>query len=154
MAGARERRNRADNRTAVPPRDGYRRVMAPPVIMAVEGNPIMLDSVENELTERYARHYRIERARDLAAAAALLRDLAGEGADVALVLMGDSGLRAAGGNALEQARRLHPHAKRALLVSPDAWVDTERAEVIRAALVLGQVDHFVLEPGHPPDEVF
>ncbi len=114
----------------------------------------MLDRVGTELVERYARHYRIERPRSMDAAGALLRQLAADGADVALVLMGDSGLRAPDGNVLDQARRLHPHAKRALLVSADAWVDDERADMIRAAMVLGRVDHFVLEPGAPPDEVF
>src|SRR6185503_14367199 len=45
-------------------------------------------------------------------------------------------------------------AKRALLVSLNAWLDRERAEAIRRAMALGRADHFVPEPGPPPDEVF
>jgi thioredoxin reductase (NADPH) len=41
-----------------------------------------------------------------------------------------------------------------MLVSTNAWTNPRTAEAIRASMSLGRVDHFVLEPGPPPDEVF
>ena len=58
------------------------------------------------------------------------------------------------GELLEHVRRLHPHAKRALLVSANAWTDEPTAEVIRASMALGRADHYVLRPAASPDEVF
>jgi thioredoxin reductase (NADPH) len=63
-------------------------------------------------------------------------------------------VRATDGALLDRARRLHPQAKRALLVPANAWTDAETAEAIRTLLVLGRIDHFVYGPGPPPDEVF
>jgi thioredoxin reductase (NADPH) len=41
-----------------------------------------------------------------------------------------------------------------MLVSTSAWTDPGTAEAIRASMARGRVDHFLLEPGPPPDEVF
>ena len=125
-----------------------------PVIIAVNENEDMLEAVATELAERYSRRYRIETAGDAVRATGLLEQLAAGGADVALVLVGQSEIDTTDGWLFDQARRLHPQAKRALLVSPNVWVDQQRADDIRAAMGLGRIDHFVLEPGPPPDEVF
>jgi len=76
------------------------------------------------------------------------------GADVALLLVGHSVYERDGAETFDRARRAHPHAKRALLVPPNVWVDPGRADLIRAAMALGRIDHFLLQPGSPPDEVF
>jgi thioredoxin reductase (NADPH) len=120
-----------------------------PVIVAVAEDREVLAEVERELEGRYARHYRIECLGDRAALQ-MLEALAGDGADVALVLAAQS----ADGAILDRARRLHPHARRAMLVSADALVDPHETETIRAAMALGRIDHFVLNPGPAPDEVF
>jgi thioredoxin reductase (NADPH) len=73
---------------------------------------------------------------------------------VALVLSGRPAEDTPAEPLIDVARRLHPLAKRALLVSLNAWLDQERAEAIRRAMALGRADHFVPEPGQPPDEVF
>ncbi len=128
--------------------------MALPAIIAAHEDAEVLESVESQLTERYSRHYGIEVVRNPGEAVQLLARLAGGDADVALVLAGPAALDAGDGELFDQCRRLHPQAKRALLVSPHVWTDPPRAATIRGAMGLGRIDHFVLEPGPPPDEVF
>jgi thioredoxin reductase (NADPH) len=123
-------------------------------IVAVVEDPDVLDPVRAQLVDRYARHYRIECLRDPDEALALLEALADDGVEVALLLAAESAVEATEGALLDAARRLHPQARRALLVSADAWTDARTAEAIRSSMALGRVDHFVLEPGPPPDEVF
>ncbi|MFN8185623.1 MAG: FAD-dependent oxidoreductase [Gaiellales bacterium] len=127
--------------------------MAPPVMLAVDDDPEALAAVERQLIERYGGHYRVEAVRDPAEAQRVLERLGAEGADVALVLAGQSATDDDGA-LLDRARRLHPQAKRAALVSPAAWADPATAATLRDELALGRVDHFVLVPGTAPDEVF
>ena len=128
--------------------------MSFPVIIAVDDDHTVLASVEAQLAERYAARYRIQCPADADAAVELLDRLAERGGDVALFLVGHSVHERTGGSLFDRARRLHPQAKRALLVPPNVWVDAARADLIRAAMALGRIDHFLLEPGPPPDEVF
>jgi hypothetical protein len=53
---------------------------------------------------------------------------------MALVLSGVSD--ATGGELLEQARQVYPHAKRALLVPGGAWTDPPSAEAILDSMAL------------------
>jgi thioredoxin reductase (NADPH) len=80
--------------------------------------------------------------------------MADEGVDLALLLATPAALQATEGALLDRVRRIHPQAKRALLVAPNAWADGATAGTLRTAMALGRVDHFVYEPGPPPDEVF
>jgi len=128
--------------------------MSLPVIVAVDENPEVLDRVRSQLAERYAARYRIECVRGGGDGLLLLERLAEESAPVALVLAGRPAPSTTDEPVVDVARRLHPLAKRALLVSPNAWGDPDRAEPIRRAMALGRADHFVPEPGSPPDEVF
>jgi len=128
--------------------------MTNPVILAVDENPAVLTAVTERLAERYSLHYRIETASDALEAAELVERLVDEGTDVALVIVGYSVVQAMDGPLFDHVRRRLPHAKRALLISRNVWTDRPRADAIRAAMALGRIDHFVLEPGRPPDEVF
>ena len=128
--------------------------MALPVIIAVEEDSAVFENVSLQLAERYERSYRIETLRHATEAAEVLQRLADEGADLALLLADLPALGADEGGLFDQARHLHPQAKRVLLASPNVWLDPPRADVIRAAMGLGQIDYFVLEPGQPPDEIF
>lgn len=129
--------------------------MALPVIIATGGeDPEAFARLRTQLAERYASHYRIEAVRTPDDAAGLLDRLAAEGADVALVLAGPAALDGAEGGLFDHARRDHPQAKRALLISPMVWTDPLEAATIRGAMALGRIDHLLLEPGPPPDEVF
>jgi thioredoxin reductase (NADPH) len=123
-------------------------------IVAVSENPSLLDAVQRQLVERYANDYRIECLRDPEEALALLETLVVDGVEVALLLATQSTVAATDGALLDATHRLHPQAKRAMLISTKAWTDASTANSIRAAMALGRVDHFVLDPGPPPDEVF
>jgi len=123
-------------------------------IMGVTEDPEVLASVKTELAERYARHYRLEFACDPDEALELLERLADDEVDLAVVLAAQSAVEATHGALLDRARALHPQAKRVLLVPANAWTEPGSAEAIRAGMTLGRVDHFILEPGKPPDEVF
>jgi thioredoxin reductase (NADPH) len=123
-------------------------------VVAVSEDPVVLDAVRAQLVERYARDYRIECLEDPDDALALLERLAHDRVEVALLLATQSTVEAASYALLDAAHRLHPQTKRAMLVSTNAWTDPRTAEAIRASMALGRVDHFLLEPGAPPDEVF
>jgi thioredoxin reductase (NADPH) len=129
--------------------------MALPVIIATGGDdPGAFARLQNQLAERYASHYRIEPVRAPDDAGDLLDRLAAAGADLALALAGPAALDGADGGLFDHVRREHPQAKRALLISPMVWTDPIEAATIRAAMALGRIDHFLLEPGPAPDEVF
>ena len=125
-----------------------------PVIVAVDEDPDVLDRVEAQLVERYAGSYRIECVTGADAGVRLLDRLAEENAAIALILAGRPAPGTGRDAVVDEARLLHPLAKRALLVPPHAWGDADRADAIRRAMALGRADHFVPEPGSPPDEVF
>jgi thioredoxin reductase (NADPH) len=128
--------------------------MMKPIILVVDENPAVLAAVGEQLAERYSAHYRIEPASDALVAAELVERLVHEGSDVALVIVGYSVVEAMDGPLFDHVRRRVPHAKRALLVSGNVWADGTRAGAVRAAMALGRIDHFVVEPGAAPDEVF
>jgi thioredoxin reductase (NADPH) len=128
--------------------------MALPVLVAVDEDPDVLENVTTQLDRRYGRDYRVERFRDPDEALRGLTELRDSRADVALVLAGLSSSGAAGDELLDHVRQLHPHAKRALLVAPQAWADGSTASALRASMALGRIDHYVLRPAASPDEVF
>jgi thioredoxin reductase (NADPH) len=125
-----------------------------PVLVAIDEDPDVLEDVKTQLVQRYSSDYRVEALGDPGEALRTLTELADAGADVALVLSGQSSTGTGGPELLEQVRQLHPHAKRALLVSSSAWADEATAEAIRASMALGRIDHYVLRPSASPDEVF
>jgi thioredoxin reductase (NADPH) len=129
--------------------------MALPVIIATGGeDPDAFARLQSQLAERYASHYRIETVRTPGDAGDLLDRLAADRADVALVLAGPAALDGPDGGLFDHARRDHPQATRALLISPNVWTEPVEAATIRGAMGFGRIDHFLLEPGPPPDEVF
>ena len=125
-----------------------------PALVAVDADPQVLAAVETQLVGRYANDYRIECLRDPDEALQAFAALKESGVEVALVLVGQSLEAALRDDLLDGVRRLHPHAKRVLLVAPDAWTDAAAARAIRAALSLGNIDHFVNIPAAGLDEVF
>lgn len=125
-----------------------------PALVAVDEDPRVLEAVEAQLAGRYAADYRIECLRDPAEALQTLAVLRDSSVEVALVLVGQSVEASARDTLLDRVRQLHPHAKRVLVVAPSAWTDAAAARTIRAAIALGQVDHFVHNPAAGLDEVF
>ncbi len=128
--------------------------MALPVLVAIDPDPDVLAEVKTQLVQRYGRDYRVECPQDPDEALRILTELRDAGADVALVLAGQTLPSTTGGELLDHVRQLHPHAKRALLVAPNVWTDEPTAKAIRASMALGRIDYYVLRPAASPDEVF
>ena len=128
--------------------------MSLPVLLATHEDPDVLDTVRAQLGPRYGHEYRVECLSAVEDALGLLAELAEAGDQVALVLAASGLWSAGGGERLQQVRKLHPHAKRALLVSPAAWANQPVAVAIRDAIALGRIDYYVTNPAAGPDEVF
>jgi thioredoxin reductase (NADPH) len=128
--------------------------MANPVILAVDADTDALATIEHELVERYARHYDVVCTASTEDARARLVELAASRADVAVVLAGQEPGGTSATSLLGEVRRLHPHAKRALLVGWGEWGLRETGEAIFEAIEQGKIDHYVVRPLAPPDELF
>jgi thioredoxin reductase (NADPH) len=128
--------------------------MSSPVLLAVEEDAGALREVERELRDRYARHYRVVCLRSSDAALARLEQLAAAGEHVALVLAGQRLSGMTGSDLLDEARHLHPHAKRVLLIAWGEWGDPAAGEVIFDSIAHGRIDQYVLRPSGSPDELF
>ncbi|MFD2419827.1 FAD-dependent oxidoreductase [Amycolatopsis pigmentata] len=128
--------------------------MAGAVIVAVDEDADALRDVERELRERYASHYRVLCVSSSREARVRLEDLAASGEEVALVLSGQWLSGMTGCELLDRARRLHPHAKRGLLIAWGEWGNRETGEVIFDSIAHGHIDHYLLRPAESPDELF
>ena len=128
--------------------------MSDPVLVAVDEDAGARRDVERELRDRYARHYRVMCMPSSHEALACLEKLAAAGDEVALVLAGQWLSGMTGSELLDEARRLHPHAKRGLLIAWGDWGDRATGEAIFDSIARGRIDHYVLRPSAPPDELF
>jgi thioredoxin reductase (NADPH) len=128
--------------------------MSDPVLVAVDEDADALRDIERELRDRYARHYRVVCMRSSHEARARLEDLAAAGDEVALVLAGQWLSGTTGSELLDEARHLHPHAKRGLLIAWGEWGDRAMGEAIFDSIAHGRIDHYVVRPSASPDELF
>ncbi len=128
--------------------------MSAPILLAIDSDPDAPDRVERELRDRYASSYRVVGTDSPEEALALLTELADAGEDVALVLAAQWLPQITGGELLERVRRLHPHARRGLLVGWGEWGERQTAEAIFESMALGRIDYYVLRPAASPDELF
>jgi thioredoxin reductase (NADPH) len=128
--------------------------MSGPVLLAVDEDPEALRDVNRELSDRYTPHYRVMCMRTPHEARARLEELAAAGEEVALVLAGQWLSGMTGSELLDQARHLHPHAKRGLLIEWGSWGNGATGEAIFDSIAHGRIDHFVVRPGASPDELF
>ena len=101
--------------------------MDSPVILAVDEDPDALRNIDQELNDRYARHYRVRAMPSAMQARQWLEELSTAGDEIALILAGQSLSEMTGSDLLNEAHHLHPHAKRALLSSGVPWVIGLRA---------------------------
>ena len=128
--------------------------MNAPVIVAVDDDPAALQDLERELRERYERNYRVIVLPSTEDAHAVLTELAFAGDEVAVVLSGQRLDGATGIPVLDEARRVHPHAKRGLVIAWGDWGKPAMGEAIFASMARGLIDHYMLKPSSPPDEAF
>ena len=128
--------------------------MSLPVLLAVDEDANVLADVERELLDRYGRHYRIVCSRSAWDAQTLLWALTASEETLALALVGRHLSGPSTEELLDELRRIHPQAKRALLVDWSGWGTRETGDVIFDATGRGLIDHFVARPYAPSDELF
>jgi thioredoxin reductase (NADPH) len=127
---------------------------AQPVIFAVDDDPDAIGLIGDELSKRYGQDYRVITARAASTAIAELEGLREAGDLVALVLADQWLPDGTGVELLTRACELHPHSKRALLISWGEWSVDATARPLRHAIGLGHIDHYLLKPWRPADELF
>lgn len=120
--------------------------MNKPAILVVDDDPGVLGSVQRDLRNRFGENFRIVGAPSGAEALSALQKLKQRSDPVALILADQRMPQMTGVELLEQAMKLYPDAKRALLT---AYADTEAA--IRAINAVG-IDYYFLKPWDPPEE--
>jgi thioredoxin reductase (NADPH) len=121
-----------------------------PVILALDDHPVGLGLVCGELTKRYGDDYDVV-CRDSPHAG--LRELEAwraAGREVALVLAEQRLRETTGIDFLVAAHRLHPAAKRGVLVT---YADRSNEEIVNAG-ALGRIDYYVPKPTDTPSEDF
>lgn len=128
--------------------------MPAPALLAVDADAVALGRVERELRGRYSGSYQVICTASPEGALAILTRMQDAGEEVALVLAGQWFPETTGGELLERVGRLHPHAKRGLLVAWEEWGHRPTAKAISDSMALGRIDYFVLRPAVSPDELF
>lgn len=124
-----------------------------PLIVAVEPDASALERLTEEL-QRYQRDYRVVCSPSTEDALEQLEGLRREGGRVAIVLAARGSRGVTAEELLERVSRLHPQARRALLIPWGGWADAETAQAIRKAMTFGHIDYYVLKPWTSPDELF
>ena len=125
-----------------------------PVILAVDDDPEHLRRIGDELHRRHGADYRIVTARSATGALTQLEAMRESDDRVAIILADQWMPEVTGAELLDRAHRLHPHAKRGLMIEWGGWADGPTAAAIRSAMALGHMDYYVLKPWKSPDEFF
>jgi thioredoxin reductase (NADPH) len=126
-------------------------VMAGPVVLAVDDDPDMLAAVERELRKRYEADYEVICAGSAAAALRVLEQVRDRDGRIAVVLADLWMPQLTGPELLSRVHRLHPAAKRVVMVD---WFDRRAGAPLRRALAFGQIDDLLSKPLISGDEHF
>ena len=124
---------------------------ATPRILVVSRDERTREVVGREVTKRYGEDYRIIAAAGSPQARDELIRLRRDNASVALILVGYTGPDGDTEAFLEDARELHPAAKRAFVVH---WGQLGQAPEVFDALAAGAIDYYMVRPEHHRDEEF
>ncbi len=120
--------------------------MAKPVILTVDDDPEVLQAIARDLRSQYGSRFRIVRAESGQSAIEAVQQLKLRNEPIALFLVDQRMPQMSGVEFLEQALKIFPQAKRALLT---AYADTEAAI---QAINSTQIDYYLLKPWDPPQE--
>jgi thioredoxin reductase (NADPH) len=120
--------------------------MGKPILLSVDDDADVLRSIERDLRSQYGAEYRIMGSDSPEEALDLLKQLKVRNDSVALLLADQRMPRMDGVNFLQEATRLFPEAKRALLT---AYADTSAAI---SAINEANINYFFLKPWDPPTE--
>ncbi len=125
-----------------------------PVILAIDDDPDVIELIGSDLEDRYGRAYQVLTARAASTALELLTKLRDSGERVALVMADQWLPDGTGCDLLAEARELHPHSRRLLLISWGEWARDATAQPLRRGIGLGHIDYYALKPWRPADELF
>jgi thioredoxin reductase (NADPH) len=120
--------------------------MGLPIILTVDDDPPVLGAVERDLRARYGSSYRILKSLSGSEALSLLRVVKVRGELVALLLVDQRMPGMSGIEFLQEALKLYPEAKKALLT---AYADTPAA--IASINTIG-LDYYLMKPWDPPEQ--
>jgi thioredoxin reductase (NADPH) len=121
-----------------------------PMILAVDDDLDALRRLTRELEQRYDADYEVRCHKDPRRALEILE----QADEVALVMADQEMPEMPGADLLDRVRRLHPEAKRALLVHWGDWARPERAGGMLAGMAESRFDYYVLKPTRRGEEQF
>lgn len=120
--------------------------MAKPILLSVDDDADVLRAIERDLRSQYGADYRVLGSGSPEAALDLLKQLKLRSDSVALLLADQRMPRLDGVHFLQEAMRIFPDAKRALLT---AYADTTAAI---GAINQASIHYFFMKPWDPPTE--
>src|SRR5450755_1357530 len=120
--------------------------MAKPILLTVDDDPDVLRAIERDLRSQYGAEYRVVSSDTPEGALDLLKGLKVRNDGVALLLADQRMPKMDGVVFLQEARKIFPEAKRALLT---AYADTNAAI---NAINQANLDYFFMKPWDPPTE--
>src|SRR6202162_1912284 len=120
--------------------------MAKPILLSVDDDADVLRAIERDLRSQYGGDYRVLGSGSPEGALDLLKQLKLRSDDVALLLADQRMPRIEGVHFLQEAVRIYPDAKRALLT---AYADTTAAI---GAINQASIHYFFMKPWDPPTE--
>jgi thioredoxin reductase (NADPH) len=120
--------------------------MAKPILLSVDDDSDVLRAIERDLRTQYGAEYRVMSSDSPAGALDLLKQLKVRNDSVALLLVDQRMPDMDGVGFLQEAMRIYPDAKRALLT---AYADTNAAiDAINEV----NINYFFMKPWDPPSE--
>jgi thioredoxin reductase (NADPH) len=120
--------------------------MPKPILLSVDDDSDVLRAIERDLRSQYGGEYRVVGSDSPEQALGLLKQLKIRNDNVALLLADQRMPRMDGVQFLQEATRIYPDAKRALLT---AYADTSAAI---SAINEANINYFFLKPWDPPKE--
>ncbi len=125
-----------------------------PLIVAIDDDLQALRRLIRELNQRYSADYEVVCQRSPRRALEILEAARDGRQEVALVLADQEMSELGGADLLDRVRRLHPAAKRGLLVHWGDWAHPERASGMVSGMAESRFDYYVLKPARPGEEQF
>ncbi|HKI87914.1 MAG TPA: FAD-dependent oxidoreductase [Draconibacterium sp.] len=119
--------------------------MANPVIFIVDDEIQVLNAIERDLRQHYAKEYRILKASSGKEALETVRKLKQRNDQIALFLVDQRMPEMGGTDFLAKAKEIYPDAKKALLT---AYADTQAAI---SAINKVSLDYYFMKPWSPPE---